>query len=210
LRAAKPQPETGQTLEFQLPTGGRLLARLDSGSTPPGAGGGGPWHGCSDDGSQRRLGRALNRAGLASLRLNLRVWWRAWAKGTYAARCSSLISFRVLRECRRLALGLAPSGRALPLGAVGLSLGGPFFQCLAGWRWPEPPVLGGAGFASAAPTPAPLCRPDRTAAKPHLQTVAGAKAHPADPRRSVRADGGGTPWVTRPPTGPQRSGSLMT
>ncbi|MFM7169321.1 MAG: YheT family hydrolase [Cyanobium sp.] len=129
LRAAKPQPETGQTLEFQLPTGGRLLARLDFpglGAPPRGLivvvhGMGG----CSDDGSQRRLGRALNREGFASLRLNLRGAGpgRTLAKGTYAARCSSDL-LPVLKECRRLALGLSPSGRALPLGAVGLSLGG--------------------------------------------------------------------------------------
>jgi predicted alpha/beta-fold hydrolase len=128
LRAPKPLPEHGQCLEFSLPGGDRLLARFD----PPtvgeprglvvvvhGLGGG------SDDEGQRRLGRALNRGFFAVLRLNLRGAGpgRPLARGTYAACCAADL-LPVLHECRLLAADLAPGRRGLPLGAVGLSLGG--------------------------------------------------------------------------------------
>lgn len=128
LRAPQPLPEQGQSMEFPLPGGDLLLARLDP---PPvgkpkglvlvvhGLGGG------SDDEGQRRLGRALHRTGFAVLRLNLRGAGpgRLLAKGTYSACCNQDL-LPVLRECRQLAAKLAPVGGALPLGAVGLSLGG--------------------------------------------------------------------------------------
>ncbi|MFM9099985.1 MAG: YheT family hydrolase [Cyanobium sp.] len=129
LRATHPQPEIGQSLEFSLPQGDRLLARLDlPGSQQPlqglvlvvhGLGG------SSDDASERRLASSLNRSGFGALRLNLRGAGagRTLAKGTYAASCTTDL-LPVFWECRRLAHDLAPPGRHLPLGAVGLSLGG--------------------------------------------------------------------------------------
>jgi predicted alpha/beta-fold hydrolase len=129
LRASNKTPlETGQTLEFALPGGDRLLARLDPpGLAPPkglvvvvhGLGGN------SDDEGQRRLGRALRHSNLAALRLNLRGAGpgRVVAKGTYAASCTADL-LPALRECRTLAAQLTPGGGALPLAAVGLSLGG--------------------------------------------------------------------------------------
>ncbi len=128
LRAPKPHTETAPTFVFDLPAGDRLLARLDvPGLAPPqglvvvvhGLGGG------SDDEGQRRLARALCRRGFAVLRLNLRGAGpgRPLAVGTYAASCTPDLH-PVLRECRRLAWELAPGEGGLPLGAVGLSLGG--------------------------------------------------------------------------------------
>ncbi len=128
LRAPKPLPEQGQSVEFSLPGGDRLLARLDSPTVGEpkglvlalhGLGGG------SDDESQRRLGRALHLRGFAVLRLNLRGAGpgRPLARGTYAACCAADL-LPVLRHCRLLAADLASGGGALPLGAVGLSLGG--------------------------------------------------------------------------------------
>lgn len=128
LRAPKPLPEQGQRVEFSLPGGDRLLARLDSSAVGEpqglvvalhGLGGG------SDDEGLRRLGRALQRKGFAVLRLNLRGAGpgRPLARGTYAA-CCALDLLPVLRHCRQLAADLASGGGALPLGAVGLSLGG--------------------------------------------------------------------------------------
>ena len=129
LRPARPEPETGESISFSLPEGDLLLARLDL----PGPDG----HplglvvvvhglgGSSDDGAQRRLGKALRLQGFAVLRLNLRGAGpgRPLAKGTYAAKCSSDL-LPVLGECRRLARDLAPPGGRIPLAAVGLSLGG--------------------------------------------------------------------------------------
>ena len=134
LRAPRLPPESGRCLHFWLPDGDRLLARLDLPSSNQlgrmegpqglivvihGLGGG------SDDFSQRRLGLVLLSQGFAVLRLNLRGAGpgRPLARGTYAARCSSDL-LPVLRDCRRLAAELAPSGAILPVGAVGLSLGG--------------------------------------------------------------------------------------
>lgn len=128
LRAPKPQPETGQRVEFVLPTGDRLLARLDLPETGKLQGLVVVLHGLvggSDDESQRRLARALHRASIGALRLNLRGAGpgRPLARGTYAASCTSDLR-PVFQACRRLASELAPEGVALPLGAVGLSLGG--------------------------------------------------------------------------------------
>lgn len=81
--------------------------------------------GGSDDGGQRRLGRALSAEGFAVLRLNLRGAGpgRPLARGTYAASCSADL-IPVLQACRGVAAELAPRGTALPLAAAGLSLGG--------------------------------------------------------------------------------------
>lgn len=128
LRVERSLPDMAQSLEFALPDGDRLLARLDSPSSAlpralvvvlHGLGGG------SDDLGQRRLARTLVGVGCAVLRLNLRGAGpgRPLARGTYAANCTADL-FPVLRACRRLASELAPPGRGLPLAAVGLSLGG--------------------------------------------------------------------------------------
>jgi uncharacterized protein len=149
LRPAKPEQETGQILEFALPAGDRLLARLDL----PGVGA--PPHGlvvvvhglggCSDDGGQRRLGKSLIRLGFGVLRLNLRGAGpgRPLAQGTYAANCSRDL-LPVLGECRRLADHLAPPGGQVPLGAVGLSLGGTvLLNALLDGVGLDPPLLDG-------------------------------------------------------------------
>ena len=128
LRVSRSSPDSAQSLEFALPDGDRLLARLDcpTSALPEalvvvvhGLGG------CSDDVGQRRLARALSGAGCAVLRLNLRGAGpgRPLARGTYAANCTADL-LPVLRACRRLARDLAPPGVVLPLGAVGISLGG--------------------------------------------------------------------------------------
>ncbi len=128
LRPMRPKKETSPTREFGLASGDRLLARLDSPllATPRalvivvhGLGGG------SDDEGQRRLSRSLVDEGFVVLRLNLRGAGpgRPLATGTYAANCSADL-LPVLRDCRRLATALASQGDPLPLGAVGVSLGG--------------------------------------------------------------------------------------
>lgn len=128
LRVCRSSPDTAQSLEFALPDGDRLLARLDwpTGALPGalvvvvhGLGG------CSEDVGQRRLARALSGVGCAVLRLNLRGAGpgRPLARGTYSANCTADL-LPVLRECKRLASELAPPGVVLPLGAVGISLGG--------------------------------------------------------------------------------------
>lgn len=128
LRASGSRSEEGLTKEFVLPDGDRLLARLDPPLVAPpgglvvvvhGLGGG------SDDAGQRRLGQALSAVGFAVVRLNLRGAGpgRPLAHGTYAASCSGDL-LPVLRECRHLAAELAEGGSPLPLGAVGISLGG--------------------------------------------------------------------------------------
>ena len=149
LRPAKLEPETGQSVEFSLPSADRLVARLDlpeSGNPLQGLvvvvhGLGGS----SDDGSQRRLGRALRQLGFGVLRLNLRGAGpgRPLAKGTYAANCSRDL-LPVLGDCRRLAQNLASPGGRLPLGAVGLSLGGTvLLNALLDGADLDPPVLDG-------------------------------------------------------------------
>lgn len=149
LRPAKAEPETGQSLQFSLPAGDRLLARLDLpglGMSPQGLvvvvhGLGG----CSDDGGQRRLGKALRHLGFAVVRLNLRGAGpgRPLARGTYAANCSRDL-LPVLGECRRLARDLAPSAARMPLGAVGLSLGGTvLLNALLDREGLDPPLLDG-------------------------------------------------------------------
>ena len=149
LRPIKSEPETGQSLEFALPAGDRLLARLDLpqfGEPPHGLvvvvhGLGG----CGDDGGQRRLGRALSLLGFGVVRLNLRGAGpgRLLAKGTYAANCSRDL-LPVLKDCRQLAHELALSGERIPLGAVGLSLGGTvLLNALLDGEDLDPPVLDG-------------------------------------------------------------------
>ena len=128
LRAPVAPHDAGQAIEFSLPGGDRLFARLDRPLTDHpqglvvalhGLGGG------SDDEGQRRLSRSLAGVGFAVLRLNLRGAGpgRHLAKGTYAASCSADL-LPVFRECRHLAVNLNPKGKPLPLGAVGISLGG--------------------------------------------------------------------------------------
>ncbi len=127
LRPIQGPPET-EAIHFGLPGGGRLLARLDVPAPGP------PWGlvvvvhglgGSSDDGGQRRLGRALHAVGLAVLRLNLRGAGpgRPLAPGTYAAGCSADL-LPVLEACRPLSEELAGNGPSLPLAGVGISLGG--------------------------------------------------------------------------------------
>lgn len=155
LRTPKPQGDTGKTLEFDLPTGDRLLARLDPqavGEHPQGLvvvvhGLGG----CSDDGSQRRLARALSAQGFAVLRLNLRGAGpgRPLAKGTYAANCSTDL-IPVLKKCRQLSHDLAPPGGRLPLSGVGLSLGGTvLLNAVLDGVNREPPLLDGLACISS-------------------------------------------------------------
>lgn len=134
IRAPRLPQESARTLRFLLPDGDCLLGRLDLPSPDPvrgrerprglvvvlhGLGGG------SDDLGQRRLSLALLSQGFVVLRLNLRGAGpgRSLARGTYAASCSVDL-LPVLGECRGLAAELAPGGTILPLGAVGLSLGG--------------------------------------------------------------------------------------
>ncbi len=127
----RPLPSPRQpfaTREFQLPSGDRLLARIDlptSGSprglivVVHGLGG------CSDDGGQRRLAQVLVAEGFGVIRLNLRGAGpgRPLAGGSYAAACTTDVR-PVLRDCRRLAAELAGPGQAAFLGAAGISLGG--------------------------------------------------------------------------------------
>jgi predicted alpha/beta-fold hydrolase len=126
---ASPQlPEQGQLRQFPLPDGNRLLARLDPPSQGPPQGLVVVIHGLSggsDDKGQRRLGQALADEGFAVIRLNLRGAGagRLLATGTYAANCSVDL-LPVLEDCRRLAARLAPDGQDLPLGGVGISVGG--------------------------------------------------------------------------------------
>ena len=146
LRGRGPLPETGLAREFPLPDGDRLLARLDAplSGRPRGLvlvlhGLGGS----SDDEGQRRLSRALVAVGFAALRLNLRGAGpgRALARGTYAASCGADL-LPVLRACRRVAEELAPAAEGLPLGAVGLSLGGTvLLNALLAANAAEPPLL---------------------------------------------------------------------
>jgi len=128
LRASRSELDTGPTLEFPLSEGDRLVATLDPPRQGPplglvvvihGLGGG------SDAAGPRRLGRSLRGRGMAVLRLNLRGAGpgRPLAKGTYAANCDADL-LPVLLACRRLAAELAAKGSPLPLGAVGISLGG--------------------------------------------------------------------------------------
>ncbi len=121
-------PETGRLHPFPLADGGRLLARLDAPAPGPHRGLVVVVHGLggsSDDGAQRRLGRALNAAGFSVLRLNLRGAGpgRPQARGTYAAGCSEDL-LPVLGACRRLLEPLSGKGPPLPLAGVGISLGG--------------------------------------------------------------------------------------
>lgn len=153
LRSPKLPRHTYQTLEFALPRGDRLVARLDlphqgeiqNIQRPLGLvvvlhGLGGS----SDDLSQCRLSFALGLRGFAVLRLNLRGAGpgRSFAKGTYAASCS-IDLLPVLQDCRRLASELFPSShKPLPLAAVGLSLGGTvFLNTLLDARDLRPPTL---------------------------------------------------------------------
>ncbi|MEB3318780.1 MAG: alpha/beta fold hydrolase [Cyanobacteriota bacterium] len=128
LRPPQRLPETGQSKEFALPDGDRLFARLDCPAPGPPRGLVVSVHGlggCSEDGAQRRMGRALSAEGFAVLRLNLRGAGpgRPLARGTYAAGCSVDLH-PVLRACRGLAADLSGNGAPLPLGAAGISLGG--------------------------------------------------------------------------------------
>ncbi|MFN9645030.1 MAG: YheT family hydrolase [Cyanobacteriota bacterium] len=127
LRPFPSPPETGG-IHFALPDGGRLFARLDVPALGPPRGLVVVVHGLggsSDDGGQRRLGRALQAMDLAVLRLNLRGAGpgRPLAAGTYAAGCSADL-LPVLEACRQLATELAGDGPPLPLAGVGISLGG--------------------------------------------------------------------------------------
>ncbi len=128
LRPVPLPPERGEPIEVAV-AGGHLLALLDR---PPGGrhplalvlllhglGGGSSGEGL------RRMGQALQQAGFAVLRLNLRGAWpsRSLAPGSYAAACGADLA-PVLERARRLAAELAGSAAALPLLGIGLSLGG--------------------------------------------------------------------------------------
>jgi predicted alpha/beta-fold hydrolase len=137
LRPLPPDPSR----QVLVPIGGEntLLARLDiprlSCGPPralvivvPGLGG------CAEGAGPRRLALALQGAGFATFRLNLRGAGegRSLAGGSYAARCDhDLLS--ALQRAREVADGLAdgrvarlPGARCgpVPLAAVGISLGG--------------------------------------------------------------------------------------
>ena len=122
LRPVRLPPSYGQPLPFPLPGGEQLLGVLDAptdGRLPEalvlllhGLGG------SSEREGLRRMGLALQDAGLAVLRLNLRGAGagRTLAAGTYAAECNADL-LPVLGQLRSLAAGR-------PLLGVGLSLGG--------------------------------------------------------------------------------------
>ena len=122
LRPVRLPASTGVTIPFDLPGGEKLVGVLDaptSGQEPQavvvllhGLGG------SSDREGLRRMGLALQDAGMAVLRLNLRGAGagRPLAAGTYAAHCNSDL-LPVLAQVRTLAAGK-------PLLGVGLSLGG--------------------------------------------------------------------------------------
>ncbi|MEB3334019.1 MAG: alpha/beta fold hydrolase [Cyanobacteriota bacterium] len=148
LVVSSPLPDQGQFMPFALADGDQLLSRLDLPCQAPprglvvvihGLGGG------SEDPAQRRLGQALSGEGFAVLRLNLRGagLGRPLAKGTYAASCSVDV-IPVLRDCRRLAAHLTPNGQGLPLGAVGMSVGGTvLLNALLDHLPQEPPLVDG-------------------------------------------------------------------
>jgi uncharacterized protein len=206
LRPMRPEPETGQWLAFGLPSADQLGARLDlpGGGAPPqglvvvvhGLGG------SSDDGTQRRLGRALLQCGFGVLRLNLRGAGpgRSLAKGTYAANCTRDL-LPVLGDCRRLAQTLASSGGRLPLGAVGLSLGGTvLLNALLDGADLDPPVLDGLVCISS-PLDLQRCaehmeRPRNTLYRRWLvrrlirQTLADPSGLTAEERRSLQGQRG--------------------
>ena len=122
LRPVRLPASTGVAIPFDLPGGEQLVGILDAPTTGQepqalvvllhGLGG------SSDREGLRRMGLALQDAGLAVLRLNLRGAGagRSLAAGTYAAHCNSDL-LPVLAQVRALAAGK-------PLLGVGLSLGG--------------------------------------------------------------------------------------
>ncbi len=122
LRPVALPPDTGLPLEIAVGGRDRLLALQDrpAGEREPlglvvllhGLGG------SSEREGLRRMGWALQQAGFAVLRLNLRGAdpGRHLAPGTYAANCNSDL-LPVLRHARTLAAGL-------PLLGMGISLGG--------------------------------------------------------------------------------------
>lgn len=205
LRPARPEPETGESISFVLPEGDRLLARLDlPGPDRPSHGLVVVVHGLggsSDDGGQRRLGKALRRMGFAVLRLNLRGAGpgRSFASGTYAANCSSDL-LPVLGDCRRLALDLAPPGGRIPLAAVGLSLGGTvLLNALLDGEGQDPPLLDGLVCISS-PLDLHRCadqmeRPRNTLYRKWLvrrliqQTLADPSGLTAEERRALQGHG---------------------
>lgn len=122
LRPVRLPASSGRSLRLSLPSGEALHAVLDQPT-----GGAEPealvvlLHGLGGDSEReglRRMGLALQDAGLAVLRLNLRGAGagRSLAAGTYAADCRNDL-LPVLGQLRALAAGR-------PLFGVGLSLGG--------------------------------------------------------------------------------------
>jgi len=156
IRPVQFPPDQGQPVQIDVPAltsgaaeAGQLLALLDVPSGPPlglvlllhGLGGSSSREGL------RRMGLALQAAGFAVLRLNLRGAdpGRHLAGGTYAARCNSDL-LPVIDRARALA-----DGR--PLLGAGISLGGTMLlnACLA-----QPGALDGL-FCASSPLDLAAC-----------------------------------------------------
>ena len=132
LRPLPLPPDRSAPVICEIGAGDRLLAQLDRPGSPrplglvlvvPGLGG------CADGAGPRRLALALQRAGFATLRLNLRGAGRGrdLAGGSYAARCDRdlLPALEKAQEIAGTLAGeIAIGAPPLPLVAVGISLGG--------------------------------------------------------------------------------------
>jgi uncharacterized protein len=133
LRAVPLPPDRGRPLSIDLGAGDRLLAFFDPTFTAHALGLVVLLHGLGGSSAGvgvRRLGLALQAAGFAVLRLNMRGAGpgRSLARGTYAAQCNrdllpALQWARELSQQPRMLMG-RPAAQPLPLMGVGISLGG--------------------------------------------------------------------------------------
>jgi predicted alpha/beta-fold hydrolase len=133
LRAEPLPPDRGRPLPIDLGAGDRLLTFFDPPFTAHPRGLVVLLHGLGGSSAGvgvRRLGLALQAAGFAVLRLNMRGAGagRSLARGTYAAQCNrdllpALQWARELAQQQGLLMG-RPAAQPLPLLGVGISLGG--------------------------------------------------------------------------------------